>query len=361
MGSFTTLTELTQAIIPVDSDKISRAQAYQDTLIKPNGALGKLEEMAVRISAMQLSLKPSIKNAELFCFAADHGIAEEHVSAYPQEVSAQMIDGIAAGVAGVSCLAKSCSVKLNTYDVGLLYRAHHPAVISHPFMNGSNNFLKTQAMSKDMATSVVLYGANEVSRAVRERNIDICALGEVGIGNSTSAAALISAITNVPVHEVTGYGTGLDEEGIQHKREIIEEALCFHSPFNSQDGIELLCNFGGLEIAAMAGGALGAAALQTPFVIDGLISASALLLAYLIEPKVLEYCFVSHKSKEPGLMQALTFLNYKPYLDLDMRLGEGSGAVLAIALIRAACDAMSNMASFDEAKVSQREEANKTC
>ena len=344
---------LVARIKDLDASFLAKAQARQDSLIKPLGALGKLEDMAVRIAAMHQSLSPQLTHAEIHCYAADHGIAEEGVSAYPQEVSAQMIDGVAAGLAGVSNLAKSDGIEVRAYNVGLKTMPKHPSVINHPIMPGTHNFLHEDALTKDAALEAIYFGAREVEKAVFERELDICGLGEVGIANTTSAAALIVSLTGCSVEEATGRGTGLDDRGLAHKVAVIKEALKAREPY-AKDGLELLCHFGGLEIAAMVGTILGASALQKPFVVDGQISASALLIAHNICPKVLNYCFVSHKSKEPGLMIALDHLGLEPYLDLDMRLGEGSGAALGISIIKAACMAMSGMASFDEAQVSKR-------
>ncbi|MDO5044136.1 MAG: nicotinate-nucleotide--dimethylbenzimidazole phosphoribosyltransferase [Coriobacteriia bacterium] len=348
------LTDTLNQIEALSPEVLARAQARQDILIKPQGSLGVLEELGVRLAAIQNTLKPQLDHAEIHTFAADHGSAQAGVSAFSQAVTAQMISGIADGVAGVSLIANTFGIAVRPYDVGIVSQVENARVIQRKIMPGTHNMHEEDAMSRSQAIQALELGINEAIDAIENRKVSALGLGEVGIGNTTSAAAIISVFTGLEPELVTGRGTGLDDEGLSRKIAFIKETLDERKP-NAQDGLDVLSKIGGLEIAAMAGTVLGAASRRTAVVVDGVISCAATLIALSLAPKAKDYIFASHNSEEPGCKRAFDYMGLSPYLDLRMRLGEGTGAALGIAVMRAAANVMSNMASFDEAGVSNKE------
>lgn len=331
---------------------LSEAQQKIDNKTKPLGALGKLEDIAVRIALVQNSLSPKLTHKTMFVFAADHGIAEEGVSAFPQDVTRQMVANFLNGGAAINVLCNFHKIDLSITDVGVKGAPIiHDKLINKQIAQGTSNFALQNAMSTNQAIESLKVGIEVFESKYSDKAIDIVGLGEMGIANTSSATAIISTITGNPVKACTWRGTGIDDQGLKHKIEVIEKALSYHLP-DKNNGIEILTKIGGFEIGAMAGVALAAAARNCVVVLDGLISTAAGLLAYTINPHVAGYFIAGHKSAEKGHHFALEYMGLSPVLDLNMRLGEGTGAALTINLSDAACHIMSDMASFDEAGVS---------
>lgn len=338
----------------LSKELFAEAQEKIDHKTKPLGALGILEEIAVKMSLIQNNLNPSVNNKALFVFAADHGITEEGVSAFPQEVTRQMVFNFLKSGAAINVLCKHNKIDLSIIDVGVKGdKILHSGIIDKRISEGTKNFALEDAMTKEQALKAIQAGIDTFESNYNVHKPNVVGLGEMGIGNTSSATAIISAITGKTVQECTGRGTGVDDQGLDHKVKVIEKALKFHKP-NPQDGIEVLSKVGGYEIAAMVGVALAAASKRCAIVLDGLISTSAGLLAYIIDPNIAGYLIAGHKSVEKGHIFALEYMKLDPVLDLNMRLGEGTGAALTIDLVDAACHIMCEMASFDEAGISKK-------
>jgi len=333
---------------------LSEAQEKIDHKTKPLGSLGILESIAVKMSLIQDNLNPTIRNKGLVVFAADHGITEEGVSAFPQEVTRQMLLNFLKSGAAINVLCKHNNINLSIIDVGVKgEKILHSGLIDKRIAEGTRNFALEDAMTHDQAIKAIKTGIEVFQSQYAKNKTDIIGLGEMGIGNTTSATAIICAITGKTVRECTGRGTGVDDQGLDHKIKVIEKALNFHKTKPS-DGIDILSKVGGFEIAAMVGVSLAAASKGCAIVLDGLISTSAGLLAYVIKPDIAGYFIAGHKSVEKGHIFALEYMGLNPVLDLNMRLGEGTGAALTIDLVDAACHIMCEMASFDEAGISRK-------
>jgi len=339
-------------ITPISNDLTKAAWKKLDMKTKPQGSLGKLEEISVQMCGIQKSLNPKVNHKASFVFTADHGIAEEGVSAFPQEVTKQMVTNFLNHGAAINVLCDHNDIDISIIDIGIQGEVENPGTLLEEKINhGTQNFALTQAMSGEEAEKALKAGAAVFRKKNRMQKIDLIGLGEMGIANTSSATAIISAATGVSVAECTDRGSGVDDQGLQHKQEIIEKALALHKP-DPQDGLDILCKVGGFEIAGMAGAALEASANECAVVLDGLISTAAGIIAYLINPNVADYFISGHKSVEQGHIAALEMLNLKPMLDLDFRLGEGTGAALTMNLVEAACKITCNMASLEEAGVS---------
>lgn len=341
--------------IPELSKKLlSEAQEKIDHKTKPLGSLGTLENIAVKMCLIQDNLTPSVKNKSLFVFAADHGITEEGVSAFPQKVTRQMVLNFLKSGAAINVLCKHNNINLSIIDVGVKgEKILHPCLIDKRIAEGTKNFALENAMTPGQTMKAIKAGIEVFEMQYALNKTDIVGLGEMGIGNTTSATAIICAITGKTIRECTGRGTGIDDQGLNHKIKVIEKVLNFHKP-DSKSGIEILSKIGGFEIAAMVGVALSAASKRCAVVLDGLISTAAGLLAFVINPDIAGYLFAGHKSVEKGHVFALEYMGLNPVLDLNMRLGEGTGAALTIDLIDASCHIMCEMASFDEAGVTEK-------
>ncbi len=330
------------------------AQFKIDNKTKPLGALGKLEELAYRISLIQNNLNPAINKSYMFVFAGDHGVVEEGVSAFPAEVTGQMVDNFLDGGAAINVLCRHHNIDIRVVDMGVnKVFTDHPNLIQKKVRRGTRSFTLEAAMTTAEMTKAVQHGMDLFCEFNQSEKIDIIGLGEMGIGNTTSASAIISIITGILPTSATGRGTGLDNKGVEHKIKVIEKTLNFHH-LDSQNGFEILCKIGGFEIAGIVGAALAAASQQTIIVLDGVISTAAGLVANLINPKVKDYFIASHISVEKAHQAALSHLGLNPILDLEMRLGEGCGAALVIDLADSACRIMREMASFDEAGVAKK-------
>ncbi|MDX1992465.1 MAG: nicotinate-nucleotide--dimethylbenzimidazole phosphoribosyltransferase [bacterium] len=339
----------------LDTSAQERARQRQQTLTKPPGALGYLETLSVALAEMtgRTDWAPTRK-AVIVC-AGDHGVAAQGVSAYPQAVTAQMVANFLRGGAAVNVLARQMNARVLVVDAGVAADLdEHPQLIRRKIGPGTADFTQQAAMSREQATAAIQLGLNVVQAEIAQ-GLDLLAVGEMGIGNTTSASAIIAAITGRPASVVTGRGTGLDDAALSRKVALIDHALKLHAPAN----MDTLMKVGGFEIGAMAGLMLGAAASRVPVVLDGLISTAAALIAVTMNPRVCDYLIAGHCSAEPGHIVALDHLGLRPLLTLDLRLGEGSGALLAFPLIEAAMRTLNEMATFDEAGVSTASETER--
>lgn len=323
-----------------------------DSLTKPPRSLGRLEEIASKLVAIYENPMPEIKKKVVFVFASDHGVTEEGVSAYPKEVTAQMVFNFLRGGAGINVLARHAGADVVVVDVGVDYDfGNIPRLISKKVVKGSRNMAKSSALTYDEAVRSIETGI-ELVREYHAQGYNLFATGEMGIGNTTPSSAVTAVLTDSAVEEVTGKGSGIDETVFKRKVEVIKRAIQINKP-DPSDPIDVLAKVGGPEIGAMAGVVLGCASLKIPVVIDGFISTAGALIAYSINPMVSGYIFASHNSVEQGHKKALDFMGLKPLLDLNLRLGEGTGAVLAMTVIEAGLKIYREMATFEEAGVSK--------
>ncbi|ACF12578.1 nicotinate-nucleotide/dimethylbenzimidazole phosphoribosyltransferase [Chloroherpeton thalassium ATCC 35110] len=348
----------------VFSDLLKQAQHKLDRKTKPVGSLGKLETLAAQLAAIQGSLEPNIDKKRMLIFAASHGIAAEGVSAYPPEVTGQMVLNFLNGGAAINVLSRHGKMNLHVIDVGVDVDLSDSAKEASNFFsrrvtNGTKSFLREPAMTAEECEAALKAGYEQVQLA-HEQQVRLLGIGEMGIGNTTAAAALFSALLNIHPEEIVGPGTGLNEAGVRHKALVIQKALDLHREKSGADPVAWLQHVGGLEIAAMTGVILEAYRLQMPVVVDGFIATSAAMVALQIEPAAKQICFFGHRSNEKAHRLVLEKLDANPVLDLEMRLGEGTGAALAMHLLDAAAKIMCEMATFDTAGVSDSEQdANK--
>jgi nicotinate-nucleotide--dimethylbenzimidazole phosphoribosyltransferase len=347
------LDETIKEIRPLDRSSESAAQQRLDSLIKPQGSLGKLEELAQRIAVIQGKVPPRLGRKLLFIFAADHGITAEGVSAYPKDVTAQMTYNFLNGGAAINVLARHYGVDTEVVDVGV----DHEFVAARGLRDcklrrGTANFARGPAMTRDEAVRAVELGIQLAQEAAAE-NLFLLGAGDMGIGNTSSAAAILCALTGAAAADAVGRGTGIDDAALTRKIAAIESGLDLNRP-EGDDPLDVLAKVGGLEIGAMTGVILGAAALRLPMVLDGFISGAAALLAQRFSPHVRDFLVASHLSAEKGHRLMLEELGLAPMLDLAMRLGEGTGACVLMGLIEAAVKIMSEMATFASAGVKEK-------
>lgn len=336
-----------------DRQLLAKAQSRLDRLTKPPGSLGRLEELAARYVMITGELKPNVPRGAVFTFAADHGVAMEGVSAYPREVTPQMVLNFMRGSAGVNVLARHVGMDVRVVDIGVAYDfGTVPGLIQKKIMYGTKNLLVEPAMTRAQAEQAIEVGVDLAAQAAQE-GVGLIGTGDMGIGNTTPSAAITAVMTGCPVAEVTGRGTGIDDAGHARKVSVIQQALDLHRP-DRTDALDVLCKVGGLEIGGLAGLILGAAAERVPVVLDGFIAGAAALIAVGLQPRCREYLIASHRSVERGHQAILDYLGVKPLLDLDLRLGEGTGACLGMSLVCAAIKIYSEMATFDEAGVSEK-------
>lgn len=332
---------------------MDKAQERLDSLTKPQGSLGRLEEIARLIVGISGKEMPELKNKVIFTFAADHGVASEGVSAYPQAVTAQMVYNFLRGGAGINVLAKHAGAKVVVADFGVASDlTPSPGLIIKKIGYGTKNMAKGPAMTKDEAIKSIEAGI-EIFNNEYKNGIDIIGTGEMGIANTTSASVITAVIIREKVEAVTGRGTGIDDNGLKNKIKIAKKAIEINTP-NPGDAIDVLAKVGGFEIGGLAGTILAAASCKVPVVIDGFISGAAALIAYGIAPKVKDYMFAAHCSVEIGHKAILKFLGLKPIFDLNLRLGEGTGAALGIGIAEASLKILCQMATFKSAGVSER-------
>lgn len=343
-------------IQPVDQQLIEKAKARQLLLTKPQGSLGRLEEVANRCAAIFGSLTFSVSKLRIVVFAGDHGVCAEGVNPFPQAVTTQMVLNFVRGGAAINCLARTCGMELEVVDVGVIGPLPKMAgLIDRNVGKGTRNFCEATAMTRQETLAALCVGIEMAKRAIAE-HCDLLGFGEMGIGNSTTASAITAALTKRAVREVVGKGTGADDDCLRRKIAAVERALEFHRG-NLNDPFNILLSVGGLEIAAMCGFCLGAAANRRPVLIDGFIATSAAALAVGLQPNVMDYLFAAHASTEPGHTHLLELIGQQPLLNLDMRLGEGTGAALAMKVVQAAVAAFTEMATFESAGVSSEKDA----
>jgi len=347
------LHQLIQQIQPIDTNLIAQTQRRLDGLTKPLGSLGRLEEIACRLVAMTGKANPIFTQKRIMTIAADHGVVAEGVSAYPQEVTAQMVANFLNGGAAINVLARHVGAKVVVVDLGVAADLKpHPNLISRKMGYGTRNMAHEPAMSREQAIATLVAGIEVTEREIAS-GADVIGTGEMGIGNTTPSSAITAVITGTPVAQVTGRGTGIDDATLQRKIDVIQRAIALHQP-NPNAPIEVLAKIGGFEIGGIAGVTLAAAAHRVPILVDGFISTAGALIAVGLCPDVKGYLFSAHRSAEIGHRIALDFLGLQPILELDLRLGEGTGAALAMPILEASAKLLNEMASFDEAGVSQK-------
>ena len=354
------LDEVAAEIQPVGAAASVAASAHLDRLTKPPGSLGGLEGIAIRLAGIRGRLVTDIERPVVIVFAADHGVAARGVSAYPPEVTAQMVANFAAGGAAINVLARAAGADLVVVDIGVAgpVAGRPPAtgidagvrLVRARIANGTRDLSTGPAMTRAEAVAAIEVGQQVVTGLIRD-GADLVALGEMGIGNTTAASAIVAALTGLPPGAVTGRGTGVDDPGLGRKIAVIEAALALHQ-LDPDDPIGILSAVGGLELAGLVGAMLAAAAARIPVVLDGFITGAAALVAAGLAPNLPDRLIAAHRSVEPGHAIVLDRLGATPILQLDLRLGEGSGAALAIPIIRAAARICGEMATFDEAGVS---------
>ena len=331
---------------------VDKALAYQLTLTKPPGALGRLEDIAVAFAGYQQTIKPELKNIYISVFAADHGVAVQGVSAFPQVVTAEMVKNFAAGGAAISVMAKQLGAKFETVNMGVAYDVPvHESIVDAQIAPGTQDFTQQSAMSHEQLLEALLLGQQAAKRA-QKHGSQLFIGGEMGIGNTTSATAIIAAYLGLPVGNLVGPGTGLDAAKIPFKQKIIEQGLALHV---NQDPMNILQNLGGFEIVGLVGAYIECAQQGLPVLVDGFISSAAALMAVAINESVRPWLLFSHESAEPGHQAILNKLDASPLLNIGMRLGEGSGAAVVVSLMQTAVALHNQMATFESAGVSDKE------
>lgn len=339
-------------IKPVNLDLLLQAQTRLDNKTKPPGSLGRLEEFARRMAAISGTEEPDMSKKVVFTFAGDHGVVEEGVSLYPKEVTPQMVFNFLAGGAGVNVLARHSGAEVRVVDVGVDFDfGDTPGMLHRKVARGTRNFTKGPAMTREETVAALQVGIDLADQCRTER-VGLVGTGEMGIGNTTPSSAIIAVISGKTVAEVTHRGTGIGDEALVNKIRVIEAGLALNKP-DPQDPLDVLAKVGGLEIAAIAGLVLGCAANSIPVVIDGFISTAGALIASELHPNVRDYIFAAHESVEIGHSFMLERIGAEPILDLNFRLGEGTGAALAMGLIDAGVKIMKEMATFEQAGVTK--------
>jgi len=348
--------EIITGIEPVKERLIPSAQSKIDNKTKPLGSLGRLEELAIQLCLIQGTLEPEIRRKALLVFAGDHGVTEEGVSAYPSEVTYQMVLNFLRGGAAINVLCRHNAIEMRVVDIGVKGTFEdHPLLWKKKVRNGTRNFLLQSALTAEEATQAIQRGMEVFAEFGGSERIDALGLGDMGIGNTTASTAIICAITGLAPELATGRGTGVDNKALEHKIKVIKKALEFHEP-DANDPLDVIQKVGGLEIAGIAGAVLAAAGSGAAVLLDGVISTAGGLIAYLINPAIKGYLVAGHRSVEPAQRAALSYMGLNPLLNLNMRLGEGTGAALAINLLEASAKIMKEMASFEEAGVSREKD-----
>ncbi len=351
----TLITDTLKKIKPLDKNSMQLAGERQNSLTKPTGCLGRLEELSIQLAGIQAKPRPGIDKKAIIVMVADHGVTAEGTSAYPQEVTAQMVLNFVHGGAAINVISRQIGARVVVVDIGVAGTSSpFPGIVNRKIAPGTQNMCRGPAMTPEQAAQSVEAGIEVVSSEIKQ-GLDIVATGDMGIGNTTASAAICAVITGKSPEEVTGRGTGLDDKGLQHKIAMIERAIAFNKP-DPANALDVLAKVGGFEIGGLAGVILGAAAQRVPVMIDGFISGAAALIAAGLSPRAKDYMIAGHVSVEPGHKILLNYLGLKPLLDLNMRLGEGTGAALGISLAETSCRILSEMATFAEAGVSNKGE-----
>ncbi len=350
------LEQTVQQITGQDQAWRDRARQRLDRLCIPHWALGRLMDLALDLAGITCSMEPPVARKAVVTMAGDHGVAAEGVSKFPQEVTPQMVRNFVSGRAGINALARQAGARVLVVDMGVAADLSDLAaagrIMDKKIAAGTANMAVAPAMSRDQAMGAVVAGI-EVAAALAETT-DLFGTGDMGIANTTPSTAIVAALTGSPVADLTGRGTGLDNDQLRHKIKVIEQALALHRP-DPEDGLDVLAKVGGFEIGGIAGLILGAAARRKPVIIDGFISTAGALIAQCLAPRVTGYLIAAHRSVEQGHRKMHARLGCEPYLDLNLRLGEGTGAALAMNLVEASVAILTEVATFEEAAVSGSE------
>ena len=338
----------------IDTDAVQKARARQNSLTKPAGSLGRLEDISIRLAGMKADPCPSVSRKAVIIMAADHGVALEGVSAFPAEVTPQMVLNFLHGGAAINVLARQAEASVTVVDIGVAYDFDPslPGLLHRKIAKGTRNMAKGPAMTRKEAEKAIILGMN-VLNEIADKGLDLVATGDMGIGNTTPSSAIVAVMTGLPVSKVTGRGTGVDDAGLAHKVKIIEQAIALNRP-DPKDALDVFSKVGGLEIAGLAGVIMAAASRRIPIVVDGFISTAAAMIAVGLVPDVRHYLFGAHLSVEIGHRAMHKHLGLTPLMDLNLRLGEGTGATLAFHLIEASSRILREMATFAEAGVSEK-------
>ena len=341
----------TSLVVPIaDPTLADILVAAINSKTKPPGSLGMLETLATQLGLIQQTAQPQIRQPAIMVFAADHGIVEENISAYPQSVTWQMVENFLAGGAAINVFARLNQCSLHITDAGVNHEfGQRDGLAACKVGSGTRNFAREPAMTRMQCETAMQHGASLVS----ELQGNVIGFGEMGIGNTTSAAALMHVLTGIAVVDCVGAGTGLSTAGVRHKQEVIERAVRLHGPLD--DPLDILATYGGFEIAMMVGAMLAAAQRRMTLLIDGFIVTSAVLVAARLQPALLDYCVFAHCSDENGHRHMLAHLDARPLLQLGMRLGEGTGCALAMPLLHAAINFVREMATFESAQLSNKD------
>ncbi len=347
------LAQVLESIQPTDQTVYHQAQARLDSLAKPPGSLGKLEEMSARLAGITGRLQNRLEKRCVVVMAADNGVVAEGVSSAPQEITALQTCSILQGVTGVGVLARQFNTDILVVDVGIASQVSHPKLLQRKIAPGTGNIARQPAMTHEQALQAIAVGV-EMADYTREQGYQLLGAGEMGIGNTTTSSALLCALLGLSgqaAAQAVGHGAGLSSAGYAKKLEVMQTTLALHTP-HCHNPLDMLARLGGYDLAAMAGFYLGCARNRLPVVVDGFISAVAALWAVTCKPEVKQYLFASHASAEPGYALAMQALGLQPCLQLDMRLGEGSGCPLLFALLDGACSIMNDMITLQEASIS---------
>ncbi len=345
------LSETINAIPPIDERFHEKALARLANQARPAGSLGRLEALSARLAAIKKTLDIRLNHKLILTCAGDHGIVAEGVSLFPQEVTAQMIYNFIDGGASINVLARHAGARVLVADFGVNHEFHPALPIFHKkIQKGTNNFSKAPAMRRNDAIACIEAGIETVNELCEQSPVDVLATGDMGIGNTSPSTAIIAAFSNIPIQKLTDRGTGLDDRGLSHKASVIEAAIKTHAP-NPDDPIDVLSKVGGFEIGGIAGIVIGAAARGIPVVSDGLISTAGTLIAAELAPAVKSYLFAAHQSLEIGHQYMLERIGIQPLLHLNMRLGEGTGAALAMEILDAATRVLAEIKTFDEVNI----------
>ncbi|HET6450622.1 MAG TPA: nicotinate-nucleotide--dimethylbenzimidazole phosphoribosyltransferase [Spirochaetia bacterium] len=349
------MSELIGVHVPrVDTEARRRARERADALLMPRRALGRLLDIGEIVAGISGFPTPSLSRKAIAVMAGDHGVTEEGVSAYPADVTGQMVHGFTAGMAGINVLSRHAGITVKVVDMGcradLSSLAASGKIIDAKVAPGTRNMMREPAMSREQALESLRRGA-QIARDLAKDGIRMVGTGDMGIGNTTPSAAIAAVVTGKDVASLTGRGTGIDDATLARKVRVIEQSISARRP-DPQDGVDILTKIGGFEIGGIAGFVLGAAECRLPVVIDGVISTAGALLAWLMEPRIVDYLFAAHRSVEPAHTAMLETLGLSPLLDLGLRLGEGTGCALAMPIIEAGVKVIADMATFQEAGVS---------
>ncbi len=348
------LNDIIGKIEKIDRSLEDEVQKRLDNLTKPKGSLGRLEDIAKQIVLITENKNPVMEKKVIFTMAGDHGVVEEGVSCFPQEVTIQMVHNFIKGGAGINVLARHIGAKVVVVDMGVKgnLEIKDSRFKDKKICHGTKNFTKGKAMTKKEAIMAIEAGIDAFEEEFTD-GIDIVGTGDMGIGNTTPSSAITSVITGMPVEDTVGRGTGIDDKTFLRKMGVIKKAIAINEP-DPDDPIDVLSKIGGFEIGGLAGVILAACSYKIPVVIDGFISGASALIAYKLCPRIKDYLFAGHCSFEKGHRVILNYIGLSPILDLNMRLGEGTGASLAMGVIEASCKILTQMATFDDARVSKK-------